>query len=265
MIRANEIKETAREQGVPESTIEKDYCIGWSLKSLYQPNDPLVLKGGTRIRKLYIRNYHFSEDLDFTMQKKMGKAEIEEIIRTSIRTAREDSGIDFLDEITFVQNKNGYRFDIYFRILRQTGNPLRIKFDLTKPEQEMIILPIEKMPVMHPYSDDCSANVPVYSIHEIIAEKIRSIFQRTRPRDLYDIWFLSENFDINKALEIIPEKCGFKAVETDIMSVLERKIDFLNAWINSLGHQLKDLPDFEPIFDNVLKQLEMMENMRKKE
>jgi hypothetical protein len=29
MIRANEIKKTAREHGVPESTIEKDYCIGW--------------------------------------------------------------------------------------------------------------------------------------------------------------------------------------------------------------------------------------------
>ncbi|MCG7849353.1 MAG: nucleotidyl transferase AbiEii/AbiGii toxin family protein [ANME-2 cluster archaeon] len=222
-----------------------------------------MLKGGTGIRKLYIRNYRFSEDLDFTMQKKMGKAEIEEIIRTTIQTAREDSGIGFLDDVKFVQNKNGYRFDIYFRILRQTGNPLRIKFDLTKPEQERIILPIQKMSVLHPYSDDCSATVPAYSIHEIIAEKIRSIFERTRPRDLYDLWFLSGNFDVSKALEILPEKCGFKAVEMDIMSVLERKDDFSTAWRNSLNHQLKDLPDFEPIFDNVLEQLEMIDNIRK--
>ncbi|MBE0524900.1 MAG: nucleotidyl transferase AbiEii/AbiGii toxin family protein [Methanosarcinales archaeon] len=258
MIRANEIRETAREHGVPESTIEKDYCIGWLLKSMYQPNDSFVLKGGTGIRKLYIRNYRFSEDLDFTMQKKMGKAKIEEIIRTAIQTAREDSGIGFLDDIKSVQNTNGYRFDVYFRILRQTGNPLRIKFDLTKPEQERVILPIRKMPVLHPYSDKCSAAVLAYSIHEIISEKIRAIFERTRPRDLYDIWYFSENFVLRQALDILPEKCNFKAVKMDILSVLERKDDFSTAWDNSLGHQLKDLPDFEMVFEQVMKQLKTM-------
>ena len=261
MIRTNEIRETAREHGVPESTIEKDYCIGWILNSLYQSNNPFALKGGTGIRKLYVCDYRFSEDLDFTLPKNMGKAEIEELIRTSIRTAKQESGIEFLDEIKFRQNVNGYKVDIYFRILRQTGNPLRIKLDLTKPEQERMILPLRKMPVLHPYSDNCSAIVLAYSIHEIIAEKIRSIFERTRPRDLYDLWFFTENFDIKQALEILPEKCEFKAVKTDIRSVFERKDDFSSAWDNSLGHQLKDLPDFNPIFDKVLKQLEIVNSM----
>ncbi len=264
MIRANEIRETAREHGVPVTTIEKDYCIGWILNSLYQPTNYFALKGGTGIRKLYVSNYRFSEDLDFTMLKDMGKAEIEENIRTSIRTAKQDSGIEFLDEIKFRENVNGYKIDIYFRILRQTGNPLRIKLDLTRPERERMILPLRKMPVIHPYSDNCSAIVLAYSIHEIIAEKIRSIFERTRPRDLYDLWFFTENIDIRQALEILPEKCEFKSVKTDIRSVIERKDDFSSAWDNSLDHQLKDLPDFDPVFYHVLEQLEMMDSMRKK-
>ena len=33
MIHANEIRETAREHGVPVTTIEKDYCISWILNS----------------------------------------------------------------------------------------------------------------------------------------------------------------------------------------------------------------------------------------
>jgi predicted nucleotidyltransferase component of viral defense system len=264
MIRANEIRETAREHGVPETTIEKDYCIGWILNSLYQPTNSFALKGGTGIRKLYVSNYRFSEDLDFTMLKNMAKAEIEENIRTSIRTARQDSGIEFLDEIKFRENVNGYKVDIYFRILRQTGNPLRIKLDLTRPEREKMILPLRKMPVLHPYSDNCSAIVLAYSIHEIIAEKIRSIFERTRPRDLYDLWFFTENFDIRQALEILPEKCEFKAVKTDIKSIKERKDDFSSAWDNSLGHQLKDLPDFDQLFYQVMEQLEIIDIIRKK-
>ena len=38
MIRANEIRETAREHGVPETTIEKDYCISWILNSNWWKN-----------------------------------------------------------------------------------------------------------------------------------------------------------------------------------------------------------------------------------
>ena len=261
MIRANEIRETAREHGVPETTIEKDYCIGWILNGLYQSNNFIALKGGTGIRKLYISNYRFSEDLDFTILKNMGKAEIKENIRTSIQTVKLDSSIEFLNEIKFRENVNGYKIDIYFRILRQTGNPLRIKLDLTRPERERMILPLQKMPVLHPYSDNCSAIVLAYSIHEIIAEKIRSIFERTRPRDLYDLWFFTENFDIRQALKILPEKCEFKAVKTDIKSVMERKDDFSSAWENSLVHQLKDLPDFDLVFYQVLEQLEMMDSM----
>ena len=69
MIRDIEIKEKARENGVPETTIEKDYALNWILRSLNQQTDSFVLKGGTGLRKVYFKNYRFSEDLDFTMLK----------------------------------------------------------------------------------------------------------------------------------------------------------------------------------------------------
>lgn len=49
MIPAREIREKARENGVPESTIERDYVQNWLLKYLSPLN--LVLKGGTGIKK----------------------------------------------------------------------------------------------------------------------------------------------------------------------------------------------------------------------
>jgi predicted nucleotidyltransferase component of viral defense system len=55
---------------------------------------------------------------------------------------------------------------------------------------------------MHPYSDDCGYEVMVYSLKEIIGEKIRSLFERTRPRDLYDVWYFSDKMNYDDILEI---------------------------------------------------------------
>lgn len=257
MIRDIEIRQIAREYGVPESTIEKDYALSWILHAMSQHTDLMAFKGGTGIRKMYVQNYRFSEDLDFTILKNIDQVEVENIIKKTIRTVKQSSGINFYDDIRLKENINGYEIGIYFRILRQNGNPLRIKFDMTKFEKEKIILPLDKRSILHSYSDDCSGSVLVYSIQEIMAEKIRSLFERTRPRDVYDVWHISKKYDIAQALEIFHEKCEFKQVETDVKSVVERKGDFANAWKNSLNHQLKGLPDFVPIFEDVIELLKI--------
>lgn len=255
MIGNIEIRQMARESGVPESTIEKDYALSWILNALSRHTDSIALKGGTGIRKIYVPNYRFSEDLDFTLLEKIRQAEIEALIKKAVNTSKKSSGINFHDEIRLKDNINGYEASIYFRILRHSGNPLRIKFDLTKPDKEKVILPLEKRPILHPYSDDCSGSVLVYSIQEILAEKIRALFERTRPRDVYDVWNISTQYDLGQAIEIFRTKCEFKGVEPIIGHIIERKEDFASAWKNSLGHQLSDLPEFTPIFDEVIELL----------
>ncbi len=252
MIRDIEIKEMAREYGVPETTIEKDYALNWILRSLYQQTELLALKGGTGLRKVFFNNYRFSEDLDFTMLRSTEISELEKTIKMAVQTAKRDSGINFQDTVLSEENINGYKLDIYFSIFRRGGNPLRIKFDMTKPEKEIMILPLVKKQVFHPYSDEYSSSVLVYSIHEIMAEKLRSLFERTRARDVYDVWFISKNIDMEKAFEIFPAKCEFKKLSPDINDVLDRKQDFQNAWKSSLGHQLKDLPNFDMIFNEMI-------------
>jgi predicted nucleotidyltransferase component of viral defense system len=252
MIRDLEIKEKARKNGVPETTIEKDYALNWILRALNQQTDSFVLKGGTGLRKVYFKNYRFSEDLDFTMLKSAEWSDIEQMIKKAIQTAKRDSGINFQDNIESEENINGYQIDIYFRIFRRGGNPLRIKFDITKPENETMILPPVMKDIFHPYSDDYYSIACVYSIHEIMAEKMRSLFERTRARDVYDIWFISKNIDMAKAFEIFPAKCAFKKISPDFKDLFGRKQDFLNAWKSSLGHQLKALPDFELVFNEVI-------------
>ena len=59
MISQNEIRQKAREYRVPLSTVERDYAQNWLLMAISPL--PLVLKGGTGIRKVYISDYRFSD------------------------------------------------------------------------------------------------------------------------------------------------------------------------------------------------------------
>jgi len=99
MITQREIREKAREYGVPESTIERDYAQNWLLMALYSLD--MVLKGGTGIKKVYFGDYRFSDDLDFTLLKVVAKEKLEASIKESIKMAKEESGINFSDILIF--------------------------------------------------------------------------------------------------------------------------------------------------------------------
>jgi len=251
MIPLIEIKEKARVHGVPISTIERDYVQGWLLGSL-SGNDHLVLKGGTGIRKAYFSGYRFSDDLDFTLLEDMTVEEITEMVEKVVMECGKESGISFLGTSNPVDNENGFKTDVFFQISQQGGGRTKIKMDITKPENESILLPIKKTEIIHQYSDILHAEIRIYSLEEVIAEKIRSIFQRTRPRDLYDLWYLWDRTDIQKSIDILPEKFECKCIEPDIANLNERKADFGNAWENSLKHQLKQLPDFDIVFVDII-------------
>jgi predicted nucleotidyltransferase component of viral defense system len=250
VIPLDEFRETARNNEVPISTIERDYAQNWLLK--YLPE--MAFKGGTCIRKIYIDNYRFSDDLDFTLKQGIDLESLTKNIKNSVQKAGDESGIDFLEDIKSDKVENGYVFNVYFRIIRTTGNPLKIKIDVTKHDKELIVDELKTKKINHIYSDSIDGNLEVYSLKEIFAEKIRSLFERTRPRDLYDVWHLSSNVKFDNSL--FRKKCEFKKLTPITDELFARKTDFIDSWQNSLKHQLKELPNANNIFENVIKFLE---------
>lgn len=252
MIKQSELKNISRQNKVPISTIERDYTQNWLLS--YLPK--MAFKGGTCLRKVYFKEYRFSDDLDFTLLEETSIAELEEIISNSIHQTKIRSNIEFIDEITSKEVRNGYSFDIYFRITRTTGSPLKIKIDVTKNENEHIIDQITQKVINHPYSDTIDTKVFTYSLEEIFAEKTRSLFERTRPRDVYDVWNLSKHIKFDTSL--FHKKCKIKKLKPDIEELTNRKTKFENAWEASLKHQLPDLSSANEVFDNVIEFLKKM-------
>jgi len=258
MISITEIREHARSVGVPESTIERDYAQNWLLNALYSIDNKMILKGGTGIRKAYIEGYRFSDDLDFTLLSDKDKSSLNDLILKSIRNVREECGIDLDENIKLKENINGYEGAIYFRIIRRTGSPHKIKLDITNSKNEKIILkPIQRR-LIHNYSDELKFKILIYPLNEIIAEKLRAIFERTRPRDIYDIVHVWDKVDKLSIPKLFMEKCQYKDVNPNVKYLINKKDDFKHAWEASLQHQLKIVPDFEETFIKILKILKII-------
>jgi len=254
MIPIREIKEKARFYGVPPSTIERDYAQNWLLSSLGSLN--MALKGGTGIRKVYIEQYRFSDDLDFTLVEKYEPDYLVEVIEECVATVREMSGISFQDNVDFINTKSGFRGTVFFRLIPSGADiPIKIELDITEPSNENILLPIENREIFHPYSDTIQSSVLSYSLEEITGEKIRSLFERIRPRDLYDVYHLLSRVDMSVVAPVFHKKCKFKNIEPNLSNLNRNKEQFQMAWDNSLRHQMKQLSHFNEIFDSVSIQL----------
>jgi len=257
MISINEIRRMGRQMSVPETTIERDYSQNWLLYGIMKSDLEMALKGGTGIRKMYIENYRFSDDLDFTLLEDYSLEELNQNIVKSLDIAKKVAGIGFENEISTSEVENGYVINTYFKFSGSSNLRLKIKLDLTKKKNENVILPLSKVDIIHPFSDVFECKVLGYSLMELYSEKIRALFQRIRPRDLYDIWFLSKkNLDV---YDIVKEKFELKGVSFDLEEIGGKRYQFLNAWENSLKHQMKEVPEFEIVFNEVMVLLENIE------
>ncbi len=256
MIPIVEIKEAARAFGVPPSTIERDYAQNWLLVHL--STLPMALKGGTGIRKVFIENYRFSDDLDFTLLKPYEKEILQEAVEDAVSRAREESGIGFEEDIGIIETATGFRATALFRIIPMNAStPTKIIIDLTTVSNESVLLPVEKRQIYHPYSDKLTAGATSYCLEEIMAEKIRSLFQRVRPRDIYDIWHLAGRVNRDAVTGILHRKCGCKEVVPDGSVLAGKRERFSASWNASLRHQMKAVPSFEEAFERALDCVEL--------
>jgi len=255
MITPDEIRAMAREKGVDPATIERDYVQNWFLKSLYTNTNILIFKGGTSIRKTFIQDHRFSDDLDFTLSREIAQEDMAILINKAKKGLEEEIGIVFEDETPFRDVDSGWKVKLHYTS-RVTGRPIILILDITKPDLEVVVTPVEKHPIIHNFSDTCDVSLITYSLSEITAEKLRALCQRGWPRDLYDVHNLWPLIEKDGFRELFLEKCGFKGFEPTIKSYDENEERCKNAWSQSLGHQFKEIPDFGEAFHCVRKILE---------
>jgi len=102
---------------------------------------------------------------------------------------------------------NARKFAIFadVQFLGPMGFKNKISFDISLKEK--FIEKPHRINVKPEYNDIPSFEVLVYSPNEILVEKLRSILQRGKARDYYDVWrlFKEKDFDQGKIGELLIE------------------------------------------------------------
>jgi hypothetical protein len=138
-----------------------------------------------------------------------------------------------------------------------------VLLDLTA--HEVLVDEPDERQAFHPYPDELPDGLTVvaYSLEELFAEKTRALFERTLPRDLYDVVQIvqnhSNNIDFQVARAVFRKKCSHKRIEPPDSAALKAVVlnseELRAEWENMLAHQLPMLPPIDSILlrlDDVL-------------
>lgn len=266
MITPGEIQKKAREVGVRDQQIEKDYTLSWILQGIAQHEQlstTVVFKGGTVLKKVYFEDYRFSEDLDFTLlNNDVSNEQIFDWFDQVFEYIREEANIPLEVIDNNEHDDGGINFYIsYIGPLGGIGANKRVKVDISRSEQ------LQFEPVMQKtflgYSDQEEHQLLCYPLEEVLVEKLRSVIQRMQARDFYDIWYLLENNGMDIAFYSIEfkAKCEHKEIDpATFHDKLEQRLpQYKGRWQRSMADQIQDLPDFDQVVREVMRHLKKLE------
>jgi len=257
----------AKEEGrrIPEAILERDYCLSWFLVGLsHSPlKNMLLFKGGTALKKCYVPDYRFSEDLDFTLAEELPFEFIQKNLDIAFEFTHHASGIKLgFSRLDRNSHENSYTFFLRYEGPLPGVTGKEAKVDITI--REKITLPIEEKTVLRGYDEyedlPEDASILVYSLNEIAVEKVVALLDRARnePRDLYDIWYLTSNghVDLVDVVQAIDQKLKFRGKElTDVREEFLRKEARLRKlWDIRLSSQMTMLPEFNRVYRAVLRE-----------
>jgi len=245
---------------IPESVLERDYCLSWFLVGLSRSplRSRLFFKGGTALKKCYFPDYRFSEDLDFTLVEETPFETIRKDLDAAFEESYRDSGVLLRYARSDRQpHANSHTFYLnYEGPLGGLPSGKEVKTDITI--RERVIYPIEERPVLRAYEEyeDIPGNavVKVYSLKEIAAEKVIAVCDRARnePRDLYDLWYLCEqaHVDLAEVIDAIAGKLEFRgqSIETISERLEIKQLRLQRLWSRRLAGQMATLPEFDGVF-----------------
>ena len=182
-----EIREWADKIELADLTLaELDYRLTSALESIYLLNGmmtELVMKGGTAINKLYLGDTsRLSIDLDFNQVGDRSKVlsrrpTIRETLTKTLHV------LDSNYQLSFRRNWN--QTTIRARYSSLTGANQQLKLEISHVER----IPILDLVGREANSPTRNFKVSTYSLEELLATKLRALFERFSGRDIYDIYF----------------------------------------------------------------------------
>ncbi|MBI1936390.1 nucleotidyl transferase AbiEii/AbiGii toxin family protein, partial [Candidatus Woesearchaeota archaeon] len=174
----DELRQISAKEELSLNFIAKDEMISRALLDL-QGFDDIVLKGGTAINRVYLKNKRFSEDIDFDIIYK-GNAK-EALPRTK-------EIVNMLKGFSIERPrimKNTIRYDVFYINPLNHKDRIRLEFAIIKNA-----LNCSRRIVNFGFVPYESALLNVYDVEELILQKIACIMNRMEGKDFFDIYYL---------------------------------------------------------------------------
>ncbi len=226
---------------------EKDYLQHWILTYLSDRGCTAVFKGGTCLQKVF-NLPRYSEDLDFTLND--GIIEIEELPVFLSRAGFENPTLKKNETPISENYKVRTRGPLY---KGKTISEVSVTIEISKRENLVLKpTPVNIKPI---YPDLISYSLLCMDKHEIAAEKIRAIYYRHLPRDLYDLYFLLRQEAVPN-IEMINKKLAYYNMQFT-ESGFEKNIEEIKkSWAREIASLSCQPLDFETAFAEVKKAIE---------
>ena len=260
MISKSELQRLANREKIALGVLEKDYVLTDVLKALSRVkllSDLLVFKGGTALRKVYFTDWRYSEDLDFTAKHDLKEEELRQSLDEWYSQVAQTSQIRLATKMLY--KPNGYA-----RIRVQFTGPLAypgmIFMDLSFDEP-LCLDPERKRILAKPFLSE-GHTVFAYPLEELLAEKIRSLLERGKSRDYYDVWRLLKEKSSEIGFELLGEVLGKKLkhkhlIITSLTDFLPKDTNTLKQyWASELEHQINQLPPLDAVLEQLQDMLE---------
>ncbi|MBK6840400.1 MAG: nucleotidyl transferase AbiEii/AbiGii toxin family protein [Bacteroidetes bacterium] len=141
MIEPKEVNKLATAKRGSDKQIEKDYFLSWVLFAISKNkilSKALVFKGGTVLKKAFIEDYRFSEDLDFTLlDETISNEQLKDEFNNLIDFIKEEANIEMqIDNNKWTIHETGSpQFYIdYVGPLKGKMGSRDLKIDITRGE-----------------------------------------------------------------------------------------------------------------------------------
>lgn len=274
----NDLTRLAARLGAGKGVVEKDFLISTfflllAFDKYFAPFvERAVFRGGTCIKKAYYPNEtRFSEDLDFAS---LSIDEMKSFLRALEGLRGQDLGVTRITQArkTFEDSRG---LDISLDYTSVLGQPNHITLNLSTSKN---LRNANRRTIdVTPYFASFTPAVPVMDIEEILAEKLRALLQRVKPRDVFDVWFLVTKKRVKIELKLLEEKLirSYEAAPEakkefaafySHLSVIERMKGISErAWKQELGGLLvKGFPSKPTIVSEVSEILKRIGDLRVK-
>lgn len=138
----------------------------------------LVFRGGTALHKLHLDvPLRYSEDLDYVRTSGAGIGQLTQ----ALTSLGEQLGFTVRTRISQYPK-------VYWRSAAETGVPLRIKIEVNTHERSPVLAHLRRTHSVTSQWWTGGAEVLTFQPEELVATKIRALYQRSKGRDLFDLW-----------------------------------------------------------------------------